>query len=182
MRVLSRAVRSREARLRRYFLAFSDALDRVTRVFCVAACLLLVATVLAVVVLRYGFGMGFIWLQDLAGYAFAVFLALSVPVCLAQGGHVRVEVVSERMPPGYLFWADLAALLFFLIPVFGLAAWAYWPDLRYSWAIREVSVETGGLPGLFIVKTALPVFAILMIVQGIASVLRGSGEQGKPSA
>lgn len=143
--------------------------------------MLLVATVLAVVVLRYGFGMGFIWLQDFAAYAFAVFLALSVPVCLAQGGHVRVDVVSERMPPGYLRWADLFALIVFLVPVFGLAIWAYWPDLRYSWAIREASVETGGLPGLFIIKTALPVSALLVIVQGIAAVLDG-GDEGKPSA
>ncbi|UUP18153.1 TRAP transporter small permease subunit [Nitratireductor thuwali] len=143
--------------------------------------MLLVATVLAVVMLRYGFGMGFIWLQDFAAYAFAVFLALSVPVCLAQGGHVRVDVVSERMPPGYLRWADLFALIVFLVPVFGLAIWAYWPDLRYSWAIREASVETGGLPGLFIIKTALPVSALLVIVQGIAAVLDG-GDEGKPSA
>ena len=148
---------------------------------CAAVGMLLVAAVLAVVVLRYGFGIGFIWLQDLAGYAFAVFLALSVPVCMAQGGHVRVDVVSDSMPPGYLRGADLFALFAFLMPVFGLAIWAHLPDLRYSWAIREVSVETGGLPGLFLVKTALPFFAFLMIVQGIAAALRGSDE-GKPSA
>ena len=163
------------------FLALSAALDRVTRAACVTAFILLVASVLAVVVLRYGFGVGFIWLQDFAAYSFAVFMALSVPACMAQGGHVRVDVVSERMPPGYIGWADLIALIFFLIPTFGIALWAYWPDLRYSWAIREVSIETGGLPGLFLVKTTLPLFAFLMIVQGIAAVLRGENH-GKPPA
>lgn len=163
------------------FLALSAALDRVTRAACVTACILLVASVLAVVVLRYGFGVGFIWLQDFAAYSFAVFMALSVPACMAQGGHVRVDVVSERMPAGYLGWADLIALVLFLIPTFSIAIWAYWPDLRYSWAIREVSVETGGLPGLFLVKTTLPLFAFLMIVQGIAAVLRGDNH-GKPPA
>ncbi len=151
------------------------------RAACATACVLLVAAVLAIVVLRYGFGIGFIRLQDFAAYAFAVFLALSVPVCMAQGGHVRVDVVSERMPHGYLRLADTLALVFFLVPVFGLAIWAWWPDLRYSWAIREVSVETGGLPGLFLVKTALPVFALLTIVQGIAAVLRGGDEGRKPA-
>lgn len=146
-----------------------------------AAALVLLATVLTIVILRYGFGMGFIALQDLASYAFAVFLVLSVPVCLAQGGHVRVEVISERMPPGYLRMADAAALVIFLIPVFGLLVWAYWPELRYAWRIREASIETGGLPGLYLVKTVLPVAAALMILQGIASVARGSRGEG-PSA
>jgi TRAP-type mannitol/chloroaromatic compound transport system permease small subunit len=172
--------RSTEATLRHSFLAFSAALDRIARVACAIACMLLVATVLAVVVLRYGFGIGFIWLQDFAAYVFAMFLALSVPVCMAQGGHVRVDVISDRMPASYRRFADLFALAFFLIPVFGLAIWAYWPDLRYSWSIREVSVETGGLPGLFLVKTALPLLALLMIVQGVAAVLRGA--DGKPPA
>lgn len=170
-----------EAALRHFYLALSKALDRATRIVCVAACVLLASAVLAIVVLRYGFGIGFIWLQDFAAYAFAIFLALSVPVCMAQDGHVRVDVVSDSMPPGYLRGADLFALVAFLVPVFGIAIWAYWPDLRYSWAIREVSVETGGLPGLFLVKTAIPVLAFLMIVQGIAAVLRGHDE-GKPSA
>ena len=170
-----------EDKLRQFFLAISTVLDRVTRVVCLGACIFLVGSVLAIVVLRYGFGIGFIWLQDFAAYSFAVFLALSVPACMAQGGHVRGDVVSDRMPPGYIGWADLVALIFFLIPTFGIALWAYWPDLRYSWAIREVSVETGGLPGLFLVKTAVPVLAFLMIVQGIAAVLRGENHRKPPA-
>lgn len=158
--------------MRRRFLAFAGLVHHATRALCMVSGSVLTLAVLAIVVLRYGFGIGYIGLQDLASYAFAVFLALAVPACLAQGGHVRVEVLSERLPPAYLRRADLAALLFFLIPVFGFAFWVYLPELRYSWAIREASVETGGLPGLFIVKTALPLSAALMIVQGIAAVLR----------
>lgn len=158
--------------MRRSFLRVAEVLDRLARLVCMAAAFLLTVTVLVVVVLRYGFGTGFIALQDLASYAFAVFLVLSVPVCLADGGHVRVEVFSERMPPSYLRRADVVAFLVFLVPVFGLALVAYWPELRYSWAIREASVETGGLPGLFAIKTAMPVAMALMIVQGAAALLR----------
>jgi TRAP-type mannitol/chloroaromatic compound transport system permease small subunit len=166
--------------VRRLFLSFATALDGMTRAACMAAGIVLVCAVLAVVVLRYGFGMGFIGLQDLASYAFAVFLILSVPVCMAQGGHVRVEVFSERLPQAYLRWADRVALVLFLIPVFALVLWAYWPELLYSWSIREASVETGGLKGLFLVKTTLPAAAALMIVQGLAAVLRAA-EAGKPA-
>ena len=158
--------------VRQRFLAMAAIIDRATRFLCMATAVVMTLTLLIVVVLRYGFGTGNIALQDLASYAFAIFLVLAVPACLAQGGHVRVEVFSEAMPPSYLARADLVAFLLFLLPVFGLALWAYWPEISYSWTIRERSVETGGLPGLFIVKTALPVAAVLMIVQGAAMVLR----------
>lgn len=161
----------RAGRLIDAYLRLCRALDRITRVVCSAATLLLTAAVLIIVILRYGFGMGFIELQDGAAYLFAALVILSVPVCLVQQGHVRVEVFSERLGERYRRGADLAALFLFLIPVFALLIWAYWPDVIYSWSIREASVETGGLPGLFLLKTTLPVAAALTILQGIAAVL-----------
>lgn len=158
--------------MRAAVLRLSDGLDRLARAICATACGLLVGLVLTIVVLRYGFGTGSIRLQDAAAYAFAVFVIFSLPVCLARGGHVRVEVLSERLPPGYLRAADAVALVVFLIPVFGLILWAGWSDLAFAWRIREASVETGGLPGLFLVRTALPVAAAMMIVQGVAAALR----------
>ncbi|MGY6409610.1 MAG: TRAP transporter small permease subunit [Alkalilacustris sp.] len=157
------------------FLRLAHLLDRAARVLCGTAAVLLVGLVLTIVVLRYGFGTGSVRLQDAAAYAFAVFLIFSLPVCMAQGGHVRVEVLSERLPPGYLRAADTVALVLFLVPVFGLILWAGWSDLMFSWRVREGSVSTGGLPGLFVVRTALPVAAVLMIVQGLAAVLRPPG-------
>ncbi|PVE47266.1 C4-dicarboxylate ABC transporter substrate-binding protein [Pararhodobacter aggregans] len=131
--------------------------------------------VLVNVVLRYGFGTGSIKMQDLASYAFAVFLILAVPLCHARGGHVRVEVLSERLPPGYLRRADALAWALFLTPVFGLILWAGWGDIAFSWSIGEGSTTPGGLGGLYLVKTALPVAAALMIVQGLAALFEKRG-------
>jgi TRAP-type mannitol/chloroaromatic compound transport system permease small subunit len=153
------------------YLSVARALDRATLVLCGFAGLVLVVMVLVNVVLRYGFGTGSIAMQDLASYAFAVFLITSLPVCLARGGHVRVEVFSEAMGPGYLRAADTVALVVFLIPLFGLIVWAGWGDLVYSWHVREGSVTPGGLGGLYLVKTVLPLASVLMIVQGIAAVV-----------
>ncbi|MCB1345981.1 TRAP transporter small permease subunit [Pararhodobacter sp.] len=154
------------------FLRIARMLDRATLALCMAAGGVLVLMVLVNVVLRYGFGAGSIKMQDLASYAFAVFLILSVPVCHARGGHVRVEVVSERLPATYLPRADAVAWLLFLAPVFALIVWAGWGDVLFAWSIREGSTTPGGLGGLFLVKTALPVAAALMVVQGLAAVLR----------
>ncbi|MFV0513248.1 MAG: TRAP transporter small permease subunit [Jhaorihella sp.] len=160
--------------MRTTYLSLARLLDRLAWVLCLFTAAILTMIVLAVVVLRYGFGVGFIELQDSATYAFAVLVIFSVPVCLARDGHVRVEVISERLPPGYRRWADIAALVLFLIPMFGVLIWAWWPQMVYAWSIREASLETGGLGGLYLVKTALPVAAALTIVQGLAAVLKGA--------
>lgn len=167
--------------MRQAFLRLSAMLDSFARALCMAAGLVLAGSILVIVVLRYGFGVGHIQLQDIAVYAFAVFVIFAVPVGMARDAHVRVEVFSERMPPGYRRAADAVALVLFLIPVFGLTIWAYWPEITYSWAIREASRETGGLRGLFVVKTALPLAAGLTIVQGVAALLRPPYSDGAAS-
>lgn len=157
------------------------AADLFARVICAGAALVLVASILTIVVLRYGFGIGFIQLQNLAGYAFAVFMIFSLPVCMARDGHVRVEVLSERLSRRYRVWAEGLALMVLLIPLFALTIITYWPNLSYSWAIRERALETGGLPGIFLIKTALPLASLLMIIQGIAAFLRKyEAEYGAP--
>lgn len=158
--------------MRERYLHLCRLLDRATLVLCATAGIVLMAMVLINVILRYGFGTGSIAMQDLAAYAFAVFLITSLPVCLVRGGHVRVEVLSERLGPGYLRAADAVALVAFLVPVFGLIIWAGWADLAYSWRIREGSVTPGGLGGLYLVRAVLPLAAVLMIVQGAAAALK----------
>jgi len=155
------------------FLRLARLLDRLTLALAILAGSVLVLMVLLNVVLRYGFGTGSIKMQDLASYAFAVFLILAVPLCHARGGHVRVEVLSERLPPAYLRRADALAWALFLTPVFGLILWAGWGDIAFSWSIGEGSTTPGGLGGLYLVKSALPLAAVLMIVQGLAALLEG---------
>lgn len=157
--------------MRRIFLSICKVLDRFTVAICALACAVLTGAVLGIVILRFGFDSGFIQLQNLAGYAFAILMILSLPYCLRRGGHVRVEVLSERLPSGYLRIADCVAFVAFLAPVFGLLAWASVPDLLYSWSIREGAIETGGLGGVFLVKSAVPLSGVLMILQGFALLL-----------
>lgn len=157
------------------FLAFARLLDRLTMWLGAGAGAVLVIMVLVNVVLRYGFGTGSIKMQDLASYAFAVFLILAVPLCHARGGHVRVEVLSERLPPAYLRRADALAWALFLTPVFTLILWAGWGDIAFSWQIAEGSTTPGGLGGLYLVKTALPVAAVLMVIQGLAALVERAG-------
>lgn len=131
---------------------------------------------LTVVILRYVFGVGFIELQDAVAYSFAALVVLSLPVAQTLDSHVRVDVFRTRQPQHVRAWFDRVGVVLFLIPVFGLTIWWVWPDVTYSWSIREASVETGGLPGLYLVKSTLPLACALMILQGVASLFADTGE------
>ena len=144
------------------------ALHRLTGVICQGLMVLIVAGQLAVVILRYVFGMGFIELQDAVAYSFAALVVLGLPVALREDGHVRVDVFRAGQSPVWQRRFDTVGTLVFLLPVYALVIWWVMPDVIFSWSILEGSKETGGLPGMFLVKSTLPLACLLMIVQGLA--------------
>jgi TRAP-type mannitol/chloroaromatic compound transport system permease small subunit len=46
------------------------------------------------------------------------------------------------------------------------------PYVARAWAILERSREAGGLPLVFLLKTLIPLFAILLALQGVAQAMR----------
>ncbi len=142
-------------------------LHRLTGGLCIILLACLATSEIVVVMLRYIYGIGFLQLQDFAAYSFAALLVLGIPYALARDAHVRVDVFREHQSQALKNKIDIAAVLLLLIPVFGLTLYSVFPDVSYAWQIKEGSKETGGLPGLFIVKSALPVACVLMIFQGL---------------
>jgi TRAP-type mannitol/chloroaromatic compound transport system permease small subunit len=48
------------------------------------------------------------------------------------------------------------------------------PYVERSWAILEGSRETSGLPFVYLLKTLIPLFALLIGLQGIAQAIRAA--------
>ena len=165
----------------RRFLAIADAVNSANRIVCALLMVAIVVAQLLVVVLRYVFATGFLELQDTVAYAFAVLVVLSIPVALRADLHVRVDIFRERQTIATRRRFDRMAVAVLLIPVFGLTLVHAMPGVIYSWTIMEGSVETGGLPGYFLVKTALPLTCALMILQGVAAML-ATGDRSETQA
>ncbi|WP_306117130.1 MULTISPECIES: TRAP transporter small permease subunit [unclassified Roseitalea] len=153
------------------FLRFADGLHRLSKWLCIACLAVVFGGMMTVVLLRYGLGVGFIELQDLVTYAFGFLVTFAMPVAMRLDKHVRVDVLRASWPAARNRRVDAAGFVLLLVPVFGLLLWHSGQPVGYAWQILEGSRETGGLPGLFLVKTAVPVTAALMIVQGAALLL-----------
>ncbi len=130
----------------------------------------LITTVL--VVGRYGFNMGSIALQELVIYLHASLFLLGAAYGLKHGAHVRVDIFYQRFSPRQRAWVDSVGAIVFLLPLTAFIGFVSWEFVSHSWAIREVSSDTGGIPAVFLLKSLITAFALTLFLQGIAEVLR----------
>lgn len=123
------------------------------------------------VVARYYFASYSIPLSEAVTIMNAMVFLLSAPLLLYLDQHVRVDVFYSRLSERGKAIADLFGTLFFLFPFCGFILWYSWNYVVASWKQKEGSVQTGGLDGLYLVKSLIIVVAILMILQGISMLI-----------
>ena len=85
---------------------------------------------------------------------------------------MRVDIIYQRLSHRGRAWVELGGVVFLLVPLMGFILWVGWDYVAQSWALREGSQETGGLGGVYLLKTAILVMPLLMLVQGLAQALR----------
>lgn len=134
--------------------------------------LAMVLVTFLVVVLRYGFDAGSIALQESVTYMHAMLFMLGAAYTLQLNGHVRVDIFYQRFGPRGRAWVDLLGTLFLLIPVCLYILTSSWGYVTESWAVNEGSREAGGLPYVYWLKTLLVAMPLLLLLQGVAWLLR----------
>lgn len=153
----------------------ADCIDRLTTAIGRAIAWLALAIVVlqfALVLGRYVFDFGSIWLSETVIYAHAALFLFAAAWTLKAGGHVRVDVFYAHASPRTRAVVDLLGALLLLLPFTLVLLWLSIPFAARSWTILEGSQETSGLPLVFLLKTFIPLFALLMALQGVAQAIR----------
>ncbi|MAI89659.1 TRAP transporter small permease subunit [Ponticaulis sp.] len=141
---------------------------------CMVATLALLALQLLVVIAGYAFGLSWTWLSEAVMYAFACMFMIGAAVALRDNAHVRVDILRPRFGPHGRDWIELAGLYLFLFPICIRILTTGDQGLTRAWMIFEGSRESDGLPLMFLFKTLVPVFAVLMLSQGLAEALKAA--------
>ena len=123
-----------------------------------------------VVVLRYGFAIGSIALQESVMYLHGLVFMLGIPYALKHDAHVRVDVLYGRLGQRGRDLVNLAGHLLFLLPIAGFVVWVSWDYTGRAWRIREGSAEVGGIEAVFLLKTLIPLLGGLLFLQGLAEI------------
>jgi TRAP-type mannitol/chloroaromatic compound transport system permease small subunit len=134
--------------------------------------LAMVLVCFTVVVQRYVFHYSILALQDLYVWMNGAMFTGVAGFALLRDDHVRVDIFYRPWSIRRKAIADLIGIVVFLIPFMVVVLVYGLPFVQRSWRIYEGSANIGGMPGLFVLKTFITVFAILVLLQGIAWAFR----------
>ncbi len=155
--------------------AFVRLVDRLNDAVGRGAAWLTLAMVLitfAVVVLRYVYAIGWVWMQESYVWLHGIVFMIGAGYTLLHDGHVRIDIIYRPAGRRYKAWIDILGSLLLLLPMVVLVFLMSADYVATSWANLEESREAGGLPGLFLLKTVIPVFCLLLGLQGLALAAR----------
>jgi TRAP-type mannitol/chloroaromatic compound transport system permease small subunit len=137
--------------------------------------LLMVLVMAAVVLLRH-LGLGRLWLAESVTWMHAIVFLLGAAYTLKHGAQVRVDILHQRFGPRGRAAVEIAGVLLLLWPFCAFLLWTSADYVLQSWRVFEGSQQTGGLPGLFLLKTGIWLFAGLLALQGLAALLHAAAQ------
>ncbi len=131
--------------------------------------LALILVQFTIVLLVSVFKIGSISLQESLQYINALMFLGGVGYTLKHNEHVRVDLFYSGFKARHKDLVDLFGTVFLLLPFVGLVWYATIPYISGSWANLERSVETSGLPFVYILKSTILLFALTLTIQAIAN-------------
>ncbi len=136
--------------------------------------LIMVITTFVIVVMRYVFDAGLIWLQESVIWMHALVFMMGAAYTLQQEDHVRVDIFYRELSVTGRAWIDIAGSVLFLLPLCGFLAYQAYDFVAISWSLHEASRESGGLPYPLVpmLKSILLLMPIAVTLQGVSLILR----------
>ena len=153
---------------------FIDELSRRTGRLVAWLTLAMVITTFTIVVFRYVFDSGYIWMQEAVTWLHAAVFMLGAAYALEQDQHVRVDVFYRDMTPRRQALVDITGVISLLLPLTIFFVWASWDYVAASWQIREGSKQASGLPypATSLLKSMLLIMPALVGIQGLSLLLK----------
>lgn len=121
-----------------------------------------------IVIMRYVFDAGLIWMQESVTWMHAAVFMVGAAYTLLHEEHVRVDIFYRKMSERNRAIVDLIGVVLFLLPLCGLLALMAYDFAAAAWSIHETSREPGGLP-----YPMIPLMKSLVIFMPVAVALQG---------
>lgn len=124
------------------------------------------------VIVRYAFNAPTIWAYDLSYMLYGTHFMLGAGYALLKKAHIRTDIFYQKWSPQRQGLVDAALYLFLFFPGMIFFFLAGWDSAYHSWTIREASDATPLRPPIYPLKMAVPVTALLLMVQGVSEFLK----------
>ena len=128
---------------------------------------IIVALVIYIVISRYIFGVGRADLQELALYLHALVFLGCAGWALADDEHVRVDILYKDRSEPYKRLVNILGLVFFVLPVVFIISFYSIDFIKLSWLLKESSTEPGGLKTVYLHKTIILLFPLVLFLAAV---------------
>lgn len=136
--------------------------------------LLMVLITFAVAILRYVYSIGWVWLQESYVWLHGIVFMVGAGYTLLHNAHVRVDIFYRPASVRYKAVIDLFGALILLLPLVAIVVYVSYDYVLISWAQGEQSREAGGLPALYLLKSVILLFCLLLGLQGLSLAVRSA--------
>lgn len=134
--------------------------------------LLLLATIVVNVVMRYILGEGRIEFEEMQWHIYAVGFLIGLSYANVHDAHIRVDIVRVRLPRVVQAWIEWYGILLLLLPFILLVLIYALPFIQYSFSTSEISEAPGGLPYRWLIKSSLAIGFFLLLLSSLARLSR----------
>ena len=132
----------------------------------------LLAVIIGNVILRYVFSQGMIELEELQWHLYAIGWLMALSSTFVVDGHVRVDVVLDRLSYKAKMYLELFGLLVLFLPFAFYILYFSFDLVSLSWETNERSTSANGLPARWIVKGFLSLGFTLLCLAGISRLIK----------
>lgn len=145
------------------------------------AIIIMVMAMFASVLARYVFGVVFPEFYQASKWSFGIVLTTCAGLALAHDDHVRIDAFYSRMGDQGKALVNIGGTAAFLLPFLIVLSDKIYAYVSRSWRLGEGSQELSGLTAIYILKSFLLVFIVVLTLQGIANLLRSIATWSKGS-
>ena len=163
-------------------LGVANAIDQMNRTVASVfkwLALIMVLVQFCIVIGRYVFGYNSIAAQESVLYMHATLFMLGAGYTLLVDKHVRVDVFYAKVTDPTKRRINIFGHIFLLIPSITALLYWTWPSVRNSWKILEGPISVGGIEAVFLLKTLIPAFCVLILIQSFSLLIRLLFEDSK---
>ena len=155
-------------RLQKVIDRFSDIFGRIS----IMLLILLLLNVFYDVIARYFFKSSSIGMQEMEWHLFSSMFLIGIAYTLKEEGHVRVDVLYEKFSEKKQAWVNVLGCIFFLFPFVGLIMWFGYGFAFEAYDLGEMSGDPGGLKYRWIIKSMIPLSALMLAISGLGFLLK----------
>lgn len=134
----------------------------------------LIVNIIVQVVLRYAFGEGMVWLEELQWHFYGVCIMFAISYTLVDDAHIRLDIFYQRFSARTKAQVEFWGLLILVLPLVAILFWHGLSFVESAWRVSERSESPLGLPYRWLIKSVLPASMFLWWIAAFSRMVRSA--------